>query len=114
MQEYLEKFVDCIKNDSKVLDMKTEMLVIDAFAQKISVYDFFSKLDIHLLSEPTGIMLCDFKQEEMNEIIANVEDCNGIYETQISPSGEIEDNTIYAVFQSPSDAYRCLDACNTV
>jgi hypothetical protein len=112
MEEYLECFVDCINNDNKRLSMNTEMLVVDAFQQKMNVADFSCKLDPKFSFEHTGIFLCDFEKARLKDICSIIDNYNGIYKTQVSLNENMENNVIYAVFQTPIDAYSFLS--NTI
>ena len=113
MEEYLEGFIECIKNDTNRINIETALLVIDAFEQKLTIDEFSSSIDSSLRTKMTGIFLCDFEKDNVKYIISNICSHGGIYETFISQTEQLENNEIYAVFPSPIYAYQCLKRLKT-
>lgn len=108
MEEYLEGFVEFVKTNTGIISTATAMLVIDAFEQKLDIDEFRSCVDVRLRTKPTGIFLCDFEKEQVDAITSTIRSHGGIYEIHLSPTGDLEDNEIYAAFPSPVYAYQCL------
>lgn len=108
MEEYLEGFIECIKEDKNSINTETALLVINAFQQNLTIDEFSSSIDNSLRTKLTGIFLCDFEHSSIDTIIANITSHGGIYKSFISCTTELEDNEIYAVFPTPIYAYQCL------
>jgi len=109
MEEYLEGFIQSVKTDAEIINTSTALLVMDAFEQKLSIDEFCSNIDIAIRTKPTGVFLCDFEKNTINDIISLIELHGGIYETNISLLKQNEDNEVYAAFSSPENAYKCLN-----
>lgn len=107
MNTYLQRFMESEAAEYPLVDMTSVVCIVECIDQDYSLEQVKLEVETKQLSNTyTGILVSDFSAAEKDELIKMVETNKGIYRFQLSYNDDPEENTIYAAFPTPVDAFR--------
>ena len=107
MKTYLERFMESEEAEYPLVDMTSVVCLVECIDKNYTFEQIKQEVETKQLSNTyTAIVMSDFSATEKDELIKKVETNKGIYRFQLSDNDDLEENTIYAAFPTPMDAFQ--------
>ena len=89
------------------MDITSVVCLVECIDKNYTFEQFKQEVETKQLSNTyTAIVMSGFSATEKDELIKKVETNKGIYRFQLSDNNDLEENTIYAAFPTPMDAFQ--------